>query len=120
MTGLDRFDISVSILYACIKMRSEERRESEVKLNPVSLFVETFTVVGRRRPGSQRALVLLATLGFVLFETPFPIDDNLLFIHLKVTPGLRQDHHVDISSRISLVGLRRTLQTSKPYGLSQW
>ena len=56
-----------------------------MSLRPVSLFVETFTVVLRRRSGRERSLVLLATLGFVLFETPFPIDDNLLFIHLKVS-----------------------------------
>ena len=81
-------NVSVAILYAYIKMRSERRKLSEVQLNPVSLFVETFTVVLKKRPGRERSLVLLATLGFVLFETPFPIDDNLLFIHLKVTRPL--------------------------------
>ena len=76
---------AVSTIYAYFKMGGQERKVKEEKLNPVSLFLETFTVVFKRRPGRERSLVLLATLGFVLFETPFPIDDNLLFIHLKVT-----------------------------------
>ena len=78
-------NFAVAIIYAYFKMGSQERRVKEEKLNPVSLFLETFTVVFKRRPGRERCLVLLATLGFVLFETPFPIDDNLLFIHLKAT-----------------------------------
>lgn len=81
---LNSFAVTVSIVYAYIKMGSERRKACEVKLNPVSLFVETFTVVLRARPGRERSLVILATVGFVLFEAPFPIDDNLLFIHLKV------------------------------------
>ena len=77
-------NFAVATIYAYIKMGSQERKVKEEKLNPVSLFLETFTVVFKQRPGRERSLVLLATLGFVLFETPFPIDDNLLFIHLKV------------------------------------
>ena len=75
----------MATIYAYFKMGRQERKVKEEKLNPVSLFLETFTVVFKRRPGKERSLVLLATIGFVLFETPFPIDDNLLFIHLKVS-----------------------------------
>ena len=77
-------NFAVATIYAYLKMGGQERKVKEARLNPVSLFLETFTVVLKKRPGSERCLVLLATLGFVLFETPFPIDDNLLFIHLKV------------------------------------
>ena len=78
-------NFAVATIYAYLKMGGQERKVKEARLNPVSLFLETFTVVLKKRPGSERCLVLLATLGFVLFETPFPIDDNLLFIHLKAT-----------------------------------
>ena len=64
---------------------SYEDEDKEKKLNLTTLFLNTFTVALRRRKGKQQMLLILAIISFTLFEAVFPVDDTLLYVHLKVS-----------------------------------
>ena len=48
------------------------------------ILTDTLTVAFKQRGQGRRGLVLLLICSFTLFEIPFPIDDNLLYLYFKV------------------------------------
>ena len=87
--------LQVAVVYALIVMKSnltkkkennnDEDEEKEMELNLTTLLLNTFTVALRRRKGKQQMLLILAIISFTLFEAVFPVDDTLLYVHLKVS-----------------------------------
>eukprot|EP00090_Calanus_glacialis_P031798 TRINITY_DN52828_c0_g1_i1.p1 TRINITY_DN52828_c0_g1~~TRINITY_DN52828_c0_g1_i1.p1 ORF type:complete len:250 (-),score=38.74 TRINITY_DN52828_c0_g1_i1:37-732(-) len=47
------------------------------------ILTDTIMVAFKPRDRGRRALVLLLICSFTIFEIPFPIDDNLLFLYFK-------------------------------------
>ena len=84
----------VATVYAAIVMKikieivSENNNNSEEKKKPklelTKMFLNTFTVAFKKRDGKLKSLLLLSIFSFVLYEVVFPVDDTLLYLHLKV------------------------------------
>jgi len=72
------------MVYAAVVMKLNLSNNN----NPDSIFsfkilTDTFMVAFKPRDKGRRALVLLLVCSFTIFEIPFPIDDNLLYLYFK-------------------------------------
>ena len=59
-------------------------KEKSANEGMLESLLNTFTVPLKRRRQKLRPVLILAIISFVIFELPFPVDDNLLFLHMKV------------------------------------
>ena len=117
---------SVGLLYAMIIMEPNLIKNSQdCGLSFFKVVADTFKVATKKREHGQRGLLILIIFSFVIFEMPFPVDDNLLFLYFKV----KMWYILSLScvttfclciSRKNSTGLKRTLQILFLFGHFAW
>ena len=114
---------SVGLLYAMIIMEPNLIKNSQdCGLSFFKVVADTFKVATKKREHGQRGLLILIIFSFVIFEMPFPVDDNLLFLYFKVKKWyiLALSFMWLCISRKNSIGLKRTLQILFLSGHSAW
>ena len=75
----------IGMLYASLVMEMNLcENENKNSIFNIKLITDTVMVVFKKRTNNRRVLILLLVCCFTIFEMPFPVDDNLLFLYFKV------------------------------------